>query len=83
MFKFKQLLLVISTSIAVTSCHTVSQQPHISQHESVKKPNVIFILVDDMGYGELGSYGQKIINTPNLDNMANISIHNPLLPVRM
>lgn len=34
------------------------------------KPNIILMMVDDMGYAELGSYGQKIIQTPNLDRMA-------------
>ena len=34
------------------------------------KPNFIFILADDLGYGELGSYGQKLIQTPHLDRMA-------------
>ena len=34
------------------------------------RPNIIFILADDLGYGELGSYGQKIIQTPNIDRMA-------------
>lgn len=33
-------------------------------------PNVIFILADDLGYGDLGSFGQKNIPTPNLDRMA-------------
>ena len=33
-------------------------------------PNVIFILADDLGYGDLGSYGQKRIQTPNLDKLA-------------
>jgi arylsulfatase A-like enzyme len=34
------------------------------------KPNVVFILADDLGYGDLGCYGQKRIQTPNLDRMA-------------
>ncbi len=34
------------------------------------KPNIIFILADDLGYGELGSYGQKQIQTPHLDQFA-------------
>ncbi len=38
--------------------------------QPVAKPNIIFILADDLGYGELGSYGQKVIATPHLDRMA-------------
>jgi arylsulfatase A-like enzyme len=34
------------------------------------KPNIVFILCDDLAQGDLGCYGQKIIQTPNLDRMA-------------
>ncbi|MEC7393685.1 MAG: sulfatase-like hydrolase/transferase, partial [Verrucomicrobiota bacterium] len=34
------------------------------------KPNVIFILADDLGYKELGCYGQTKIRTPHLDKLA-------------
>ncbi len=34
------------------------------------QPNLIWIMADDLGYGDLGCYGQKVITTPNLDRMA-------------
>ncbi len=38
------------------------------------KPNIIYILADDLGYGELGCYGQQIIQTPNIDALAKTGI---------
>ncbi|HAV64402.1 MAG TPA: N-acetylgalactosamine-6-sulfatase, partial [Verrucomicrobiales bacterium] len=37
---------------------------------SARPPNVIFILADDLGWGEVGSYGQEKIRTPHLDRLA-------------
>ena len=40
------------------------------QPTATRQPNIIYIYADDLGYGELGSYGQQKIKTPQLDQMA-------------
>ena len=43
------------------------------QREPAERPNIVFILADDLGYGDLGCYGQQRIRTPNLDRFASES----------
>ena len=34
------------------------------------RPNIVYIMADDLGYGDLGCYGQKLIQTPHIDRLA-------------
>ena len=42
----------------------------LSLYAKKERPNILFIMCDDMGYGDLGCYGQKYINTPHIDRLA-------------
>jgi arylsulfatase A-like enzyme len=48
--------------------------PLAAQTGAARRPNVVFILADDLGYADLGCYGQKDIQTPRLDAMAKHSL---------
>ncbi len=67
-FKLAAITACISTAFSCQKNTTVSTEsdPEI--------PNVIFILADDLGYGDLGCYGSSCNRTPNLDNLARLGI---------
>ncbi|MBD8490783.1 arylsulfatase [Echinicola sp. CAU 1574] len=57
-----RVALAIFGILGVVSCQ--------SEKEEIKRPNIIYIYADDLGYGEIGPNGQSKIKTPNLDKMA-------------
>ena len=59
--------LIIRVIISVLTFTTLFIQ---CREKSEDKPNFILIFCDDLGYGDLGCYGNKIHNTPNLDQMS-------------
>jgi arylsulfatase A-like enzyme len=55
-----------AAAITLSGCTGASTNP-VGKN---RRPNIIFIMADDLGYGDLGCYGQKSISTPNIDQMA-------------
>lgn len=60
-----KILLVSSWLFSLTTTVTFAQQ---SGTETM--PNILFIMADDLGYGDIGVYGQELMHTPNIDALA-------------
>ena len=65
------LLHRIATFILIACAAGLSIDPTILAYSAEKRsvPNVVLILADDQGYGDLGCHGNKVIKTPNLDRL--------------
>ncbi len=56
--------------LTVIRCWTVWLILSTASAFAQERPNLIWIMADDLGYGELGCYGQQVIHTPHIDQMA-------------
>ena len=64
---YKHIIFVIVLLITVLN---ISAQTALSQSNDGDRPNIVFILTDDMGYGDVGVFGAENIETPNIDRLA-------------
>lgn len=63
-----KLTLCIALVLFTFSCEEKPKDEVVAN--TIKQPNIIYILADDLGYAELGAYGQQKIETPNIDALA-------------
>jgi arylsulfatase A-like enzyme len=64
--RLRQLLIVVAGLCA----RDVTASAQATPGQARQKPNVVLIMMDDLGYGDLGSYGASDVRTPNLDRLA-------------
>lgn len=66
-------LLSLSLLLALGQCTSKPEAP-AAEAEATEPPNIIYILADDLGYGDLSCYGQTKFTTPNIDRLASEGI---------
>lgn len=66
---FPQLSVLLLLTCLLANCGSVANSGE-AERARAARPNIIFILADDLGYGDLSSYGQQRFSTPNIDGLA-------------
>jgi len=69
----KLIKLFLLLTVVLVSCNTKKEEVKIEVKK--EKPNVILVITDDQGYGDLGVHGNEIIKTPNIDAFHGESYH--------
>jgi arylsulfatase A len=69
MNKMTTQITIITMLTIITMSFSACQNQQKQQKEPLR-PNIVYILADDLGYGDLSCYGQELFNTPNIDILA-------------
>jgi arylsulfatase A-like enzyme len=68
-------LLIVAILILGSTAQAANLVAQRSPRQAVPTPNVVLILMDDLGYGDLSSYGGPDARTPNVDRLAREGVH--------
>ena len=63
-------IIILLICISFVTCKETQKEVESKSTEEEKKPNIIYILADDLGYGDVGYLGQQKFETPNIDKLA-------------
>lgn len=69
-----KLLSIVSLTLAIIGCKKQKDEGLVAIKSEPEQPNIIIIYADDLGYGDISSYGATDINTPNIDKIVNEGI---------
>ena len=77
-------ILTLMSTVTCAATATNKAPENTTPPQSNTPPNILFILCDDMGYGDLGCYGQPFIRTPHIDRwrmkVCVLHRHTPAVP---
>jgi len=72
---FNRLFICLAVLSAVISCKSkITEEKETAEVKVAEKPNILLIMSDDQGYGDIGLHGNPNINTPNTDQLGRESV---------
>jgi arylsulfatase A-like enzyme len=66
----RRILFLLALGCLLLACESQPASQQKDDEKTAEKPNIVFILVDDLGYGDIGCFGQEKIQTPHIDRLA-------------
>jgi len=74
-FRWNLVQVVSATVVALMICHLLQTEIYArGSDQSATRPNVVLIITDDQGYGDMACHGNPVLKTPHLDRLSNQSV---------